>query len=127
MEKPPSNLVSRWVNKFFRGLIVIYQWTLSPLLRVFEPLSGGCRYTPSCSEYCLEALERHGTFRGLWLGIKRFARCAPWGGSGYDPVPPVESDAINKLEGKSTGDCVDNGDGASGRPDGLRSDGTRGS
>ena len=46
-----------------------------------------CRFTPTCSQYALEALRKHGPFRGTWLALKRIARCHPWGGSGYDPVP----------------------------------------
>ncbi len=71
-----------------RGLITaltapirMYQAVLSPLM----PPS--CRFTPSCSTYALKAIERHGPFRGVWLGTKRICRCHPWGGSGYDPVP----------------------------------------
>lgn len=46
-----------------------------------------CRYSPSCSAYAVEALRLHGTFRGLWLSVRRLGRCNPWGGSGFDPVP----------------------------------------
>ena len=63
------------------GAIRFYQWFLSPVL------PGSCRYLPSCSAYAAEAIERHGLARGLWLGLRRLARCNPWGGWGWDPVP----------------------------------------
>jgi uncharacterized protein len=62
-------------------LIKIYQWIISPLL------GPKCRYTPTCSQYGIEALKKYGLFKGSWLTIKRIARCHPWGGHGYDPVP----------------------------------------
>ncbi len=58
-----------------------YQVTLSPLL------PSGCRYTPSCSRYALEAVEKYGAFRGMWLGTRRILRCHPFRKGGYDPVP----------------------------------------
>jgi len=60
---------------------------------VFSPWVGhGCRYQPTCSAYSLEALERHGAFKGLYLTIHRILRCHPWGGQGYDPVPGADPD-----------------------------------
>ena len=70
-----------------RFLIRLYQCTLSPVLRLLCGPDGGCRFTPTCSSYFLEAVETHGVRHGSWLGLKRLARCQPWGGSGYDPVP----------------------------------------
>lgn len=58
-----------------------YQLLLSPVL----PPS--CRFTPSCSQYSLEAISKHGALKGLWLSIKRVIRCNPWNPGGYDPVP----------------------------------------
>jgi len=65
----------------FRFLIRLYQWFVRPLL------PPACRYQPSCSEYALQAVARHGPWRGAWLAVRRIARCHPWGGSGFDPVP----------------------------------------
>jgi putative membrane protein insertion efficiency factor len=63
------------------GLVWIYRYAISPVL------GANCRYQPSCSAYAEEALRRYGAFEGGWLALKRIARCHPWGGSGYDPVP----------------------------------------
>jgi uncharacterized protein len=65
----------------FIGLIKIYQWIISPIL------GPKCRFTPSCSNYALQALKKYGVFKGTWLAAKRIGRCHPWGGHGYDPVP----------------------------------------
>ncbi|MEE3226693.1 MAG: membrane protein insertion efficiency factor YidD, partial [Bacteroidota bacterium] len=70
--------------------IRLYQRFLSPLL----PPS--CRYEPTCSHYSVEAIQRHGIFKGSWLAIKRIASCNPCGGSGYDPVPPVKKQSAYK-------------------------------
>jgi putative membrane protein insertion efficiency factor len=69
-------------------LLKVYKYTLSPFLTLLTGGPGtGCRFTPTCSEYFVEAVETHGWINGTWLGIKRLCRCHPWGGSGYDPVP----------------------------------------
>lgn len=59
----------------------IYQWVISPVL------GSSCRYEPTCSHYMIDAVNEWGVFHGIWIGLKRIARCAPWGGHGYDPVP----------------------------------------
>ena len=71
-------------------LIRVYQLTVSPLLTLIAGPGGGCRFEPTCSRYCAEAVERFGVWHGGWLGLKRVARCHPWGGKGIDPVPPKE-------------------------------------
>lgn len=63
--------------------IRFYQQAISPL----TPPS--CRFTPTCSQYMVEAIQKHGPLKGLYLGTRRILRCHPWGGSGYDPVPDV--------------------------------------
>src|SRR5216110_2102953 len=77
-----------------RCMIRVYQCTLSPLLGLLCGPDSGCRFTPTCSTYFLEAVEIHGIGRGSWLGLKRLARCQPWGGCGYDPVPHRETSTI---------------------------------
>jgi uncharacterized protein len=69
------------LNRSLRAAVRVYQLTISPLLLP------SCRFLPSCSEYAIEALARRGTISGLGLALWRLARCNPWGGSGYDPVP----------------------------------------
>jgi hypothetical protein len=69
------------VKKIALGLIKLYQSTISKVL------PSSCRYTPTCSEYTSEAINRYGIFKGTWMGTKRIARCHPWHEGGYDPVP----------------------------------------
>lgn len=70
-----------------RVLIRGYQLLISPVLHFLAGPAAGCRFTPTCSEYFLQAVETHGVLRGGWLGLCRLARCNPWGGQGHDPVP----------------------------------------
>lgn len=73
------------MRKIIRHIVLIpvyiYRYTISPML------PSSCRYTPTCSKYTVEAVMKHGIFKGGWLAIKRIVSCHPWGGSGYDPVP----------------------------------------
>lgn len=71
-------------------LIKIYQKFLSPLC------PGVCRFRPTCSSYFIEALKVHGFFKGICLGVRRILRCHPWGGSGFDPVPPKKPKKADK-------------------------------
>ena len=74
-------IVKKIVSQLLLLPIYFYRNCISPLL---PPT---CRYTPTCSQYDIEAIKKHGPLKGLWLTIKRICRCHPWGGSGYDPVP----------------------------------------
>ena len=69
------------MSKILVFLVRLYQWVISPML------PGACRYHPTCSQYCIEAIQKHGPLKGLYLGIRRISRCHPWGGHGFDPVP----------------------------------------
>jgi len=68
------------------------KYALIFFIKIYQKLPlashGSCRFTPTCSHYAVEALEKHGFFRGTYLSIKRILRCNPWGSFGYDPVPP---------------------------------------
>ena len=61
--------------------IKLYQILLSPLI------GPSCRFTPTCSNYAIEAINKYGPIKGFWLSIKRISKCHPWGDSGHDPVP----------------------------------------
>jgi putative membrane protein insertion efficiency factor len=71
-------LIFSWI---FLAIIKVYQLLISPLL------GSNCRFTPTCSQYGVEAIKKHGPFKGGWLTLKRIGRCHPWGKHGPDPVP----------------------------------------
>jgi putative membrane protein insertion efficiency factor len=73
------------LGRILIGIVRGYQLLVSP----WTPAA--CRYTPTCSAYAIEAIEKHGAVRGCWLALRRIGRCHPWGGYGYDPVPPARS------------------------------------
>lgn len=75
------NFPFKLIGLLFIGVIRFYQLTISPIL----PAS--CRYTPTCSQYSLEAIKKYGPFKGGYLAFRRILRCNPWGGHGHDPVP----------------------------------------
>ncbi|MEM7659306.1 MAG: membrane protein insertion efficiency factor YidD [Bacteroidota bacterium] len=74
------------LSGFFVFLVRMYQYGISP----WFPRS--CRYTPTCSQYAVEAIQLHGPIKGGWMAAKRIGSCHPWGGHGYDPVPGTERD-----------------------------------
>ena len=81
MENPKNN--HDLIKRIAIRLVKMYQTCISPFI-------GGraaCRFTPTCSEYTRQAIEKYGPIRGTWMGIKRISRCRPGGGFGYDPVP----------------------------------------
>jgi putative membrane protein insertion efficiency factor len=74
-------LFNTLLSAVFIGLIKLYQFLLSPIL------GASCRFTPTCSHYGLQAIQKYGPFKGGWLTLKRIGRCHPWGAHGHDPVP----------------------------------------
>lgn len=74
-------MIKKILTKILLLPIYFYRWAISPML------GPSCRFTPTCSQYAIDALKKHGPIKGLYLTIKRILKCHPWGGSGYDPVP----------------------------------------
>lgn len=72
-----GNILSQILILFIKG----YRLVVSPYL------PNSCRYNPTCSQYGIDAISKHGPLKGSWLTVKRILRCHPWGGHGYDPVP----------------------------------------
>lgn len=83
LEARPTGRVMRVLRAVPVGFIRAYQLAFSPFWS-----GGACRFTPSCSDYALVAVRRHGALRGLWLACGRIARCHPFAYGGFDPVPP---------------------------------------
>jgi putative membrane protein insertion efficiency factor len=79
----------------------LYRWTLSPLQTLLFGPGAGCRHTPTCSQYAVEAVRVHGALTGSWLATKRLCRCHPWGGCGHDPVPPAKNFKLEVSHFKS--------------------------
>jgi len=79
------------------GTVRVYQWTVRPVL------GPACRFHPSCSDYALEALARHGAWRGSALAARRILRCNPWNEGGYDPVPPAPGPADQRAHEHARG------------------------
>ena len=73
--------IDRLLTELLVLRVRLYQGAVSP------HLPASCRYTPTCSQYAVEALRKHGPLKGSWLALRRICRCHPWGGSGHDPVP----------------------------------------
>ena len=73
------------MRKLLVAILLLPVWFYRAFISPLTPPS--CRFVPTCSEYAMEALQKHGPFKGLYLTVRRILRCHPWGGSGYDPVP----------------------------------------
>ncbi|MEO9273425.1 membrane protein insertion efficiency factor YidD [Marinomonas sp. 5E14-1] len=82
------------MKSIFILLVKAYQVTISPYL------GSNCRFYPSCSHYMIEAIEKKGVIKGVYLGVKRLSKCHPWGESGLDPVPPCKCD--NEKQNKES-------------------------
>jgi putative membrane protein insertion efficiency factor len=91
------------VAKILIGAVRLYQLAISS----WTPAS--CRFTPTCSTYAIEAVARHGAAKGAWMALKRIGRCHPWGGHGYDPVPPSDAgvESLDLREGSRSAPGAD--------------------
>ncbi|QQP88668.1 membrane protein insertion efficiency factor YidD [Skermanella sp. TT6] len=86
---PAGRSPAAWL---LRALVRVYQWTLAPVL------GNNCRFEPSCSNYALEALSKHGAVRGGLMAAWRILRCNPWGGAGWDPVPDAGNASARQAD-----------------------------
>ncbi|MEP1150633.1 MAG: membrane protein insertion efficiency factor YidD [Balneola sp.] len=85
------NLLKLIFSKVIIGLVRFYQLAISPWM------GSSCRYSPTCSQYMIEAVSEWGPLKGFWLGIKRIGRCHPWGDHGHDPVPENPNKKTKKV------------------------------
>lgn len=94
------------------GLARGYQILISPVLHFVTGPFSGCRFSPTCSQYFIDAVRVHGSLKGAWLGIRRIGRCHPWGGQGHDPVPGWEDfekshpEFAHRVKRGSVGSCA---------------------
>jgi hypothetical protein len=103
---PPRAVVSHGLFWFCHSLVIrvltlairVYQLAISPAQVFLFGSTGGCRFTPTCSQYAMDAIREHGALAGGWLAVRRICRCHPWGGCGHDPVPGAEVRS-EKVEG----------------------------
>jgi putative membrane protein insertion efficiency factor len=79
-------MMSKLVSTLLTAPILGYRYLISPMI------APRCRYLPTCSDYAVEAIKIHGPLKGCWLALRRLFRCHPFGGHGYDPVPPARCD-----------------------------------
>jgi len=96
LKKRIAELIEKSLGLTLKGVVRAYQLFISPIL------PGACRYYPSCSHYALDAINHKGPAKGAWLAVKRIARCHPWGGEGFDPVPGSSLDRPQTSSEAST-------------------------
>jgi putative membrane protein insertion efficiency factor len=83
--------------------ILAYRWTISPAQFFLFGPTGGCRFTPTCSQYAMDAIRARGALAGGWLAVKRICRCHPWGDCGHDPAPQNETILLPLLSKRGEG------------------------
>jgi hypothetical protein len=118
VETSPQVAVSNWLLVLRHSLVIsasslvihglllairVYRLTIAPAqVFLFGP-TGGCRFTPTCSQYAMDAIRDHGALAGGWMGLKRICRCHPWGEDGHDPVPQNETILLPLLSKRGAG------------------------
>lgn len=93
-----------WAQASLIVAVRLYRYLLSPLKTLLFGALGRCRFSPTCSAFALEALQKHGAVKGGYLALRRVARCHPWGGCGYDPVPEGGRETRSRERGVRNGD-----------------------